>query len=685
MIAEGTLFSDETREYVSPCEIEPGDTVRIRLRAPKEGIDRVEYVDAAGDAAQDMFYSYSDTYFDYYEIHIKASESPLRYYFQIQSDSDIYFYTRVGENTTLNKEHCFCLIPGFKTPEWSKGAIMYQIFVDRFCRDNPSNDVLDDEYIYIGLPTRRIEDWNEYPQAFDVGYFYGGDLSGVLKKLGYLKELGVEAIYLNPIFVSPSNHKYDTQDYEHIDPHYTIIKNDGGDVLPEDAEDNENATKYMLRTTAKENLDASDEFFAKFVSLIHAAGMKVIIDGVFNHCGSFNKWMDREGIYKKAGIYPPGAFKSKDSPYRDYFTFYKNEDNNWPDNDSYDGWWGNDTLPKLNYEDSPELVDEILSIAKKWISPPYNVDGWRLDVAADLGHSEDFNHHFWKQFRKAVKSINPDVLIIAEHYGDPSKWLCGNEWDTVMNYDGFMEPVSFFLTGMEKHSDRSDMSLKGDGKRFFDSMLKAKARMPMPSYMSAMNELSNHDHSRFLTRTNGMEGRLTTRGSLAAAENIDYAIMRQAIVLHMTWQGAATIYYGDEAGVCGWTDPDSRRTYPWGCENIGLVDFHIYVDRLHNMSKALRLGSLIPVMADKDIVVYGRVYENDIMLIAIMTGDGERQIDIPIWKLGASDTCTVTRYILTDAKGYSVGKKQENKIANGYIALSLKAKAAAVYKINSHR
>lgn len=682
MIDEYLLFSDETSEYVSPCEVKAGDVCRIRIRAPKQGIDRVEYVDAAGDKASDMFCSYSDAYFNYYEIKVRIGEGSLRYYFQIQSGSEMYFYTRVGADTVLHKEYSFCLIPGFKTPEWSKGAIMYQIFVDRFCRANPSNDVLDDEYIYIGLPTRRIEDWNEYPAAFDVGYFYGGDLSGVLKRLEHLKALGVEAIYLNPIFVSPSNHKYDTQDYEHVDPHYTTIKNDGGEVLSEDAEDNAAATKYMLRTTAKENLEASDAFFARFVDTIHKAGMRVIIDGVFNHCGSFNKWMDREGLYKRAGIYPPGAYEAKDSPYRNYFTFYKNKDSDWPNNNSYDGWWGNDTLPKLNYEDSPELVEEILSIAKKWISPPYNVDGWRLDVAADLGHSEDFNHHFWKLFRRAVKSINPDVLIIAEHYGNPESWLGGSEWDTVMNYDGFMEPVSFFLTGMEKHSDRSDMTLKGDGKRFFDMMLYAKARMPMPSYMSAMNELSNHDHSRFLTRTNGMEGRLTTKGRLAASEGIDCAVMRQAIVIHMTWQGAPTIYYGDEAGVCGWTDPDSRRTYPWGSENLGLVDFHIYADRLHNMSRALRLGSLIPVMAGKDIAVYGRVYEDDIMLIAIMTADESRQIDVPVFRLGVSDDCHLTRYIATDKRGYSVGKKECGSPERGYVRLDLGARSAAVYRVD---
>lgn len=133
--------------------------------------------------------------------------------------------------------------------------------------------------------------------------------------------------------------------------------------------------------------------------------MRVIIDGVFNHCGSFNKWLDREKIYSHQGSYEPGAYESKESPYRSFFKFY-NEDA-WPDNGTYDGWWGHDTLPKLNYEDSPKLFEYIMKIAGKWVSAPYGVDGWRLDVAADLGHSSEYNHKFWQEFRKHVKEANP--------------------------------------------------------------------------------------------------------------------------------------------------------------------------------------------------------------------------------------------------------------------------------------
>ena len=155
--------------------------------------------------------------------------------------------------------------------------------------------------------------------------------------------------------------------------------------------------------------------------------MRVLLDGVFNHCGSFNKWLDRERLYENNSDYPKGAYISESSPYRQFFKF--NNTHDWPYNGYYDGWWGHKTLPKLSYETSKELYDYIMRIARKWVSPPYNVDGWRLDVAADLGMSSEFNHRFWKDFRKNVKEANPDAVIFAEHYGDASAWLQGDESD----------------------------------------------------------------------------------------------------------------------------------------------------------------------------------------------------------------------------------------------------------------
>ena len=676
MIKREAIFSDETNGYVNPSEPGAYDNISICIRVAKDDVDRVEILHGKNYSETTLLRKYhSDYYFDYYKIFTDISNVVFRYVFRISKGKETVYYDRVGVSDGIRVFQGFEIIPDFKTPDWAKGAIMYQIFVDRFCRGDGSNDVLDDEYIYLGVPCIRTTNWSQYPSNFDVGYFYGGDLQGVMDKLDYLKSLGVEAIYFNPIFVSPSNHKYDAQDYEHIDPHYAKIVNDGGELVDPEAEDNLKATKYIIRTTDKENLEASDRFFANFVDIAHQKGIRIILDVVFNHCGSFHKWLDKEFIYKNAKGYPKGAFHGVDSPYRSYFRFYE-------DTNSYDGWWGHSTLPKLFYENSDKLVNEILAIARKWISPPYNVDGWRLDVAADLGHSEEFNHRFWTKFRKEVKKINPDVIILAEHYGDPYMWLNGKQWDTVMNYDAFMEPVSFFLTGMEKHSEAFYAEKRGDGKLFWHTLLYAKARMPMPSYMCSMNELSNHDHSRFLTRTNMKVGRLHTVGSKAANEGVDVSIFRQAVIMQMTLQGAPTIYYGDEVGVCGWTDPDNRRSFPWGKEDWNILEFHKYAIGLHKRHKSLRYGSLIPILGEKDLIAYIRAVKDEQMLVVIYTGNEEIEVDIPVWLMGLKNKDSLVRVMLTEETFYNVGE-YAIEVKGISAKLKLKKNTAAMYLAKS--
>ena len=676
MIKREAIFSDETNGYVNPSEPGAYDNISICIRVAKDDVDRVEILHGKNYSETTLLRKYhSDYYFDYYKIFTDISNVVFRYVFRISKGKETVYYDRVGVSDGIRVFQGFEIIPDFKTPDWAKGAIMYQIFVDRFCRGDGSNDVLDDEYIYLGVPCIRTTNWSQYPSNFDVGYFYGGDLQGVMDKLDYLKSLGVEAIYFNPIFVSPSNHKYDAQDYEHIDPHYAKIVNDGGELVDPEAEDNLKATKYIIRTTDKENLEASDRFFANFVDIAHQKGIRIILDGVFNHCGSFHKWLDKEFIYKNAKGYPKGAFHGVDSPYRSYFRFYE-------DTNSYDGWWGHSTLPKLFYENSDKLVNEILAIARKWISPPYNVDGWRLDVAVDLGHSEEFNHRFWTKFRKEVKKINPDVIILAEHYGDPYMWLNGKQWDTVMNYDAFMEPVSFFLTGMEKHSEAFYAEKRGDGKLFWHTLLYAKARMPMPSYMCSMNELSNHDHSRFLTRTNMKLGRLHTVGSKAANEGVDVSVFRQAVIMQMTLQGAPTIYYGDEVGVCGWTDPDNRRSFPWGKEDWNILEFHKYAIGLHKRHKSLRYGSLIPILGEKDLIAYIRAVKDEQMLVVIYTGNEEIEVDIPVWLMGLKNKDSLVRVMLTEETFYNVGE-YAIEVKGISAKLKLKKNTAAMYLAKS--
>ncbi len=677
------LFADGTEFYRCPSEPDPYDRVRLRLRCARENLDSVILV--FNDERIEMEKLYNDRLFDYYETFVQLGAEQVFYYFEIHCGQMVCYYNNVGLCNSVEEYYNFTMTPGFHTPDWAKGAIFYQIYVDRFYNGDRSNDVEDDEYIYIGEGTSKVTDWNKYPAAMGVREFYGGDIAGVMQKLDYLQDLGVEVIYLNPVFVSPSNHKYDIQDYDYIDPHFGRIVKDEGELLQKDEHGNwkadpnypnKAASRYICRVTDKENLEASNRLFAEFVEEVHRRGMKVILDGVFNHCGSFNKWLDRECIYENAEGYEKGAYVSEDSPYN---TFFKFRERQWPYNPHYDGWWGHDTLPKLNYEESPALFDYIMHVGRKWVSPPYNVDGWRLDVAADLGQSGEYNHYFWKEFRRNVKEANPNALILAEHYGDPTEWLKGDEWDTVMNYDAFMEPLTWFLTGVEKHSDEYRQDQLGNPDSFFGSMRHFMTRFHTQSLQVAMNELSNHDHSRFLTRTNRKVGRTAYLGPEAANEGVDKAIMRLAVMIQMTWPGAPTIYYGDEAGLCGWTDPDNRRAYPWGREDQDLIDFHKEIIRVHKDYQAMKTGSILFLNGQYQFISYGRFDEQDKFVIAINSGDQPVTVDLPVWRLGLTEATRMARLINTGPEGFSLETAMYN-VENGVLRLNCPPKYGVVIK-----
>ena len=670
----GALFSDGTPQFVSPAEPMPGDSVTITFRTARSNVDTVLFV--SENDRFEMRLTHCDKIFDYYSIEIQKVRRKFTYHFEVHSGRLVVNYNRAGCCREINPDFDFAIVPGFVTPDWAKGAVFYQIYVDRFCNGDKSNDVLTDEYSYLGQHVRKVDDWYKLPDSMDVGNFYGGDLQGVINKLDYLRDLGVDVIYFNPIFVSPSNHKYDIQDYDHIDPHYGKIVDEKGELLPWETNDNTRATKYVNRVTNSANLEASNQLFIRLIEEAHRRGIRVVLDGVFNHCGSFNKWLDKELIYDQNPEYKKGAYISEDSPYRSFFRF--NNENEWPNNNSYNGWWGHDTLPKLNYEESEKLHDYIMKIGKKWVSPPFNADGWRLDVAADLGYSEEYNHRFWRDFRKAVKSANPDAIILAEHYGNPRSWLQGDEWDTIMNYGAFMEPITWFLTGVEKHSDEFRGDLLGNAEVFEGSMRTYMSCMLYNSLYVSMNELSNHDHSRFLTRTNHRVGRIHTLGPEAANENVNKGIFREAVVFQMTWPGAPTIYYGDEVGLCGWTDPDSRRTYPWGREDEELLKFHKVMIKIHKRYAALRTGSLKFLHGEYKCIAFGRFNYEEAVVIVLNNDHTEKNLKLHVRELGVHNKKNMKRVLLTTEEGF-IRDDQANVVYDNVLSVTVPPVSASVY------
>lgn len=676
VLSKKALFSDGTKDYRSPAEPRENDKVTIRFRTKRDNVDMVWL--CSREKKQRMKRTETKWDFDYYSVEIQLGSEPFFYYFKVVTGILECYYDRYGVNDKPREEYYFCIVPGFSTPEWAKGAVMYQILVDRFYNGNPAGDVLDGEYYYVDGPTKHVENWAHCPQGISVREFYGGDLEGVRQKLDYLQELGIEVLYFNPLFVSPSNHKYDCQDYDYIDPHVSNIVVDEGAVLPEGCKDNTQVARYITRVTDKRNLEASNAYFAKFVEEVHAHGMKIILDGVFNHCGSFHKWLDREKLYEQQGGYAPGAYVSGESPYRDFFAFQNQEA--WPDNGSYEGWWGFETLPKLNYEGSQELWNYVLDIGRKWVSPPYNVDGWRLDVAADLGHSPEVNHRFWKEFRKAVKEANPNAVILAEHYGDPKSWLLGDEWDTIMNYDAFMEPITWFLTGMEKHSDEYRGECFGNPGDFEGAMRHHMTRFMTSSLQCAMNELSNHDHSRFLTRTNKKVGRAEQLGTDAAGRGINKAVMKEAVVFQMTWPGAPTLYYGDEAGQVGFTDPDNRRTYPWGSEDMDLLNFHREMIRIHKEHEAFKTGSIQFVWGEYNFLCYARYNRREHFLVVLNNDAVSRTVEMVVWPVGLPKECELEQIMYSHEGGYSTNPVTY-EVKGGKLNITLTEFSAVVLRL----
>ena len=676
VLSKKALFSDGTKDYRSPAEPRENDKVTIRFRTKRDNVDMVWL--CSREKKQRMKRTETKWDFDYYSVEIQLGSEPFFYYFKVVTGILECYYDRYGVNDKPREEYYFCIVPGFSTPEWAKGAVMYQILVDRFYNGNPAGDVLDGEYYYVDGPTKHVENWAHCPQGISVREFYGGDLEGVRQKLDYLQELGIEVLYFNPLFVSPSNHKYDCQDYDYIDPHVSNIVVDEGAVLPEGCKDNTQAARYITRVTDKRNLEASNAYFAKFVEEVHAHGMKIILDGVFNHSGSFHKWLDRDKLYEQQGGYAPGAYVSGESPYRDFFAFQNQEA--WPDNGSYEGWWGFETLPKLNYEGSQELWNYVLDIGRKWVSPPYNVDGWRLDVAADLGHSPEVNHRFWKEFRKAVKEANPNAVILAEHYGDPKSWLLGDEWDTIMNYDAFMEPITWFLTGMEKHSDEYRGECFGNPGDFEGAMRHHMTRFMTSSLQCAMNELSNHDHSRFLTRTNKKVGRAEQLGTDAAGRGINKAVMKEAVVFQMTWPGAPTLYYGDEAGQVGFTDPDNRRTYPWGSEDMDLLNFHREMIRIHKEHEAFKTGSIQFVWGEYNFLCYARYNRREHFLVVLNNDAVSRTVEMVVWPVGLPKECELEQIMYSHEDGFSTNPVTY-EVKGGKLNITLTEFSAVVLRL----
>jgi glycosidase len=466
--------------------------------------------------------------------------------------------------------------PAFETPDWMKDAVVYQIFPDRFYNGDPKNDADPaDPTVYDNQVLPKA--WDELPEGYCRAYedftceegplgrdFFGGDLQGVKDKLDYLADLGVTAIYFNPIFQAPSNHLYDTTDYFRIDPYFG----------------SKGTFQSMLEQAAER-------------------GIHIILDGVFNHTSSDSLYFDRYSRYPK-----DGAYETMDSRYYDWYTFF-----DWPDD--YNSWWGFDSLPVLT--EIQEVRDFIYgddrSVARWWIGE--GAAGWRLDVAPEKSHG------WWQEFRPQVKSVNPDAVILGEIWDDASPWILGDEFDSTMNYR-FRRALLGFLNG--DSSDPNQGAIRGLNPDEFNSVLQSiKEDYPPPAYETAMNLVSSHDTQRILwALTPGARNREDKEfNGVNLAEGKEK--LKLLAIMQMTMPGAPTVYYGDEVGLTGDTDPDDRRPFPWGNEDLDLLDHYQTLIGLRHDYSFLRTGSYDRLYTHNDdgTYAYGRKDASGAAVVAV--------------------------------------------------------------------
>jgi alpha-glucosidase len=601
------LFSDQGPMFDSNPEPTAMSPVTLTLRACKGDLTgaNIKYYDTADKSFHwiPMRRVSSDPtgMFDYWRGTVPASGSEKDYRFQVNDGSATAWLNAAGITSSEPSSGDFFIIPGFKTPDWMKNGVMYQIFPDRFYDGDISNDLANGEYTYAGCATEHHA-WGTsvFPEVEGcrTEVFFGGDLAGIDRKLSYIKRtLGADIIYLNPIFNSPTNHKYDTQNYYQVDPAF--------------------GTSGTLQ-----------HLIADIHGRSNGPRGYIILDGVFNHSGDSNCWFGKE-TYGSVSCSPPGAYRSRSSPYYRYYTFQS-----WPD--TYSSFFGFGGMPKLDYGASGSAVRRQIygsasSVMQTYLSQPYGIDGWRLDVAQSLdadgnAGSDATNHQIMREMRSAVLFVNPNAEILGEYWGDPSPWLDdGKEWDGAMNYNGFTRPVSEWICGVDERDNAASIDESA-----LDRLLRAsRADLPVDVQETMTNELGTHDTSRFATRCGG-DIRKTYLG----------------LIFQFTYVGTPTIYYGDEYGMQGGPDPDDRRTFDWSRANTGnrpvaLTHKLIWI---RNRYPALRTGSYMTLVTDDAhrIYAFGRFDASHRIAVVLDCGNDPRTVTLPAYQLSMTNGSRVT-------------------------------------------
>ena len=580
MIIENKYENGQCLGYFGAFE--RNKTIKFCLEIPRlRGVSKV-FMHLSADGINSQFYEKIELKWasmqgarDIYEVEIALDRIGIGlYYYEYElfsGEKSDFYGNRALDGTIYRLENQYeGLIQLLvydelgKHPNWIKGGVMYHIFVDRFAKTGSfkkkENAIINEDW------ENGIPQYPEYPGAdVDNNMFFGGDLRGVIEKLDYIKSLGVNCIYLSPIFDAYSNHKYDTADYMSID-----------------------------------SMFGDEQTFEALVKEARARGIEIILDGVFNHTGA-------DSIYfNKYNNYPTlGAYQSKDSPYYEWFNFkeYPNK---------YECWWNVQILPRVK-SDTPSYKSFILGdggVIEKWMKK--GIAGFRLDVADEL--SDDF----LKTLNNKLKSINPNGIVYGEVWEDASnkiaydkrkRYFLGNELDSVMNYPLREAIISYIKNG--------------DYKLLIDTFAMLYSHYPKSSADLLMNVLGTHDTERILTVLGGKssEGytneQLSTMKMTSKERQNAIKLLKMAYAINSTVPGVPCIFYGDEAGMEGYRDPFNRLPFPWGRENTELLEFFKRIGEIRSNEPLYKEGLFKILYCDSDLLLFARYDKKEAIITAL--------------------------------------------------------------------
>lgn len=568
------LFHAGTVDFISNPRPSLGETVQIRLFVPHEaqlqnlilrtipnGEQQFCPMQATEDAPGGRFWT----------AELLVNEACTPYRFGLQSQGRIWWLNALGLSQTIPPSlYDFKLIADHPAIPWLKDAVFYQIFPDRFANGNPGNDP-DETLPLMGGIRRKTFPWSQAVKADrHLIPFYGGDLEGIRQKLPYLQELGVNAIYLNPVFHAYTNHRYDTADYRHVDP---IL---GGDEA--------------LQALAED---------------LHRSDMRYMLDIVPNHCGAGHPWFLE-------------AQSDPQSPLRARFFF--------DEHNRHASWMNSIHLPKLNYA-CAKLREEMYagedSIFAYWLKAPFYADAWRVDVANMLGRQDEqqLDGEILPAIRRAVKEARADCYLIGENFYEAGAQLQGQAWDAVMNYTGFTDPLLNWLCPSNVSAIGSSVSLQSNERWSTEILCQAwseqMASIPWAIALQEFNLLDSHDTPRLLTSLGG-----------------DKILMKLALAVQFAFPGIPCIYYGDEVGMIDEPDWDSRGCFPWDESkwDMDLRAYYQKLIALRKNSRVLQEGAFRILYAGPDLLVFERFLGKEHVLLTAnraKTNSPALQIEVP--------------------------------------------------------